>query len=342
MMGAATAIVVAVAMIAAVTLLPALLGSGRHQDRQAVDPSQVARREAGGRDAVRPLGASRRPAPDPLRGPQPRRPVRDRAARVPHAHRHRRRQQRGNQHDTTQGLRPARRRLRQGLQRPDRRRRRRPRPRATRSRPRRLHDALASRSRHRGGDTAAVQPDRRHRHPAGRSRRRRPRTRPPTRSSVICEPTCSPRRCKEPAPTRHSPDERWSPTSPNGSPTGCRCSSRAVIALSFLLLMIVFRSILVPLKAALMNMLSIGAAYGVVVAIFQWGWGKDVIGLEHTDPDQPVRPDDHVRHPLRALDGLRGVPPVTSARGVRAHRRQPHLGRRRPVEHRTGDHLAPR
>jgi len=58
----------------------------------------------------------------------------------------------------------------------------------------------------------------------------------------------------------------------------------AVIALSFLLLMIVFRSVLVPLKAALLNLLSIGAAYGVLVMVFQWGWGKDLIGLESTVP----------------------------------------------------------
>jgi RND superfamily putative drug exporter len=64
----------------------------------------------------------------------------------------------------------------------------------------------------------------------------------------------------------------------------------AVVAVSFLLLMIVFRSILVPLKAALMNLLSIGAAYGVVVAVFQWGWGKDLIGLEHTVPINPFAP----------------------------------------------------
>ena len=47
----------------------------------------------------------------------------------------------------------------------------------------------------------------------------------------------------------------------------------AVIAVSFLLLMLVFRSVVVPLKAAVMNLLSIGAAYGVLVAVFQWGWG---------------------------------------------------------------------
>ncbi len=58
----------------------------------------------------------------------------------------------------------------------------------------------------------------------------------------------------------------------------------AVIALSFVLLMFVFRSVLVPLKAALLNLLSIGAAYGVLVMVFQWGWGKDLIGLESTVP----------------------------------------------------------
>jgi RND superfamily putative drug exporter len=57
-----------------------------------------------------------------------------------------------------------------------------------------------------------------------------------------------------------------------------------VIGLSFLLLMAVFRSVLVPLKAALMNLLAIGASYGVVVAIFQWGWMKDVFGVDQTVP----------------------------------------------------------
>jgi RND superfamily putative drug exporter len=54
----------------------------------------------------------------------------------------------------------------------------------------------------------------------------------------------------------------------------------AVLAMSFLLLMVVFRSLLVPLKAVVMNVLSIGAAYGVLVAIFQWGWGADLIGID--------------------------------------------------------------
>ena len=54
----------------------------------------------------------------------------------------------------------------------------------------------------------------------------------------------------------------------------------AVLALSFLLLMVVFRSLLVPLKAVIMNLLSIGAAYGVIVALFQWGWLSDLTSVQ--------------------------------------------------------------
>ena len=57
-----------------------------------------------------------------------------------------------------------------------------------------------------------------------------------------------------------------------------------VIVLSFLLLMVVFRSLLVPLKAAIMNLLSIGAAYGVIVAVFQWGWLGSLFGVDRTGP----------------------------------------------------------
>jgi len=57
-----------------------------------------------------------------------------------------------------------------------------------------------------------------------------------------------------------------------------------VIGLSFILLMLVFRSILVPIKAALLNLLSIGAAYGVLVMVFQWGWGRGLIGLQEAVP----------------------------------------------------------
>jgi len=53
-----------------------------------------------------------------------------------------------------------------------------------------------------------------------------------------------------------------------------------VLALSFLVLMVMLRSLLLPLKAVLMNLLSIGAAFGVLVAIFQWGWLDSLLGFE--------------------------------------------------------------
>ena len=53
----------------------------------------------------------------------------------------------------------------------------------------------------------------------------------------------------------------------------------AVILLSFLLLVVEFRSILVPLSGAVMNVLSVGAAYGVIVAVFEWGWASRYIGV---------------------------------------------------------------
>ena len=57
-----------------------------------------------------------------------------------------------------------------------------------------------------------------------------------------------------------------------------------VVLLSALLLMAVFRSVLVPLKAVAMNLLSIGAAFGLIVAVFQWGWGASLIGIDGTGP----------------------------------------------------------
>ena len=63
----------------------------------------------------------------------------------------------------------------------------------------------------------------------------------------------------------------------------------AVLTLSFLLLMTVFRSLVVPLKAVIMNMLSIGAAYGVMVMVFQWGWGGWLIGVD-SGPIEPFIP----------------------------------------------------
>jgi putative drug exporter of the RND superfamily len=63
-----------------------------------------------------------------------------------------------------------------------------------------------------------------------------------------------------------------------------------VIALAFVLLTVVFRSLVIPLKAAVMNLLSIGAAYGVIVAVFQWGWLGAVFGVTRTGPIDPWIP----------------------------------------------------
>jgi RND superfamily putative drug exporter len=53
----------------------------------------------------------------------------------------------------------------------------------------------------------------------------------------------------------------------------------AVLALSFVLLAMAFRSLVLPLQAIVMNLLSVGAAYGLIVAVFQWGWGESLLGF---------------------------------------------------------------
>ena len=63
-----------------------------------------------------------------------------------------------------------------------------------------------------------------------------------------------------------------------------------VLGLAFLLLMIMFRSIVIPLKAIALNLLSVGAAYGVLVMVFQWGWGISILGSESTGVIEPWLP----------------------------------------------------
>jgi uncharacterized membrane protein YdfJ with MMPL/SSD domain len=55
-----------------------------------------------------------------------------------------------------------------------------------------------------------------------------------------------------------------------------------VLGLSFLLLLVMFRSIIIPIKALALNLLSVGAVYGVLVMVFQWGWGIGILGSEET------------------------------------------------------------
>jgi RND superfamily putative drug exporter len=63
-----------------------------------------------------------------------------------------------------------------------------------------------------------------------------------------------------------------------------------VVALSFILLMLVFRSLAIPATAAIMNLLSAAAAFGVVTAVFQWGWLKSLVGVTNTGPVNPFIP----------------------------------------------------
>jgi len=57
-----------------------------------------------------------------------------------------------------------------------------------------------------------------------------------------------------------------------------------VVILAFLLLMAVFRTLLIPFIASIMNLLSVGAALGIMNAVFEWGWGKGLFGIAHTAP----------------------------------------------------------
>src|SRR5262249_52273459 len=58
----------------------------------------------------------------------------------------------------------------------------------------------------------------------------------------------------------------------------------AVVLLSLILLTVAFRSIVIAVKAAVLNLLSVGAAYGVVIAVFQFGWGSGLLGLDEKVP----------------------------------------------------------
>jgi RND superfamily putative drug exporter len=57
-----------------------------------------------------------------------------------------------------------------------------------------------------------------------------------------------------------------------------------VVAIAFLLLTVAFRSVIIPIKASILNLLSVGAAYGVIVAVFQWGWGSSAFGIHEKLP----------------------------------------------------------
>jgi RND superfamily putative drug exporter len=81
-----------------------------------------------------------------------------------------------------------------------------------------------------------------------------------------------------------------------------------VIVLSLVLLIALVRSVTIALQAAVMNLLSIGAAYGVLVAIVQWGWFGSALGFPTDMPITTWVPMMMFPVPVRPVDGLRGLP----------------------------------
>ena len=100
-----------------------------------------------------------------------------------------------------------------------------------------------------------------------------------------------------------------------------------VILAAFLLLLVTFRSIVVPIKAIVLNLLSVGAAYGAMVLVFQHGWFNSLLGVSADRPDRVLDPAVHVRGPVRAVDGLPRVHPQPGPRALRP--RHEDRGRRR-------------
>ncbi len=90
-----------------------------------------------------------------------------------------------------------------------------------------------------------------------------------------------------------------------------------VFALAFLLLLFTFRSIVIPIKAILLNLLSVGAAYGVLVLVFQDGLRRVAARLQLERRRHLVAAAVPVRAPVRALDGLPRVHPLAGPRGLR-------------------------
>ncbi|CAM5496330.1 hypothetical protein STANM309S_00323 [Streptomyces tanashiensis] len=112
-----------------------------------------------------------------------------------------------------------------------------------------------------------------------------------------------------------------------------------VVALGCLLLLLAFRSIGIPLKAAVMNVAAVAGAFGIVVAIFQWGWGTRAPRPRQRRTDRTLPPRDHGLRPLRTLHGLPGLPGQPDVRGVAGDRRQPAGGPGRPRRDQPRDQL---
>ena len=89
-----------------------------------------------------------------------------------------------------------------------------------------------------------------------------------------------------------------------------------VLGLSFLLLLVAFHSIVIPIKAIILNLLSTGAAYGLMVLVFQDGYGASLIDAK-PGRHRGVHPGLHLHDPVRALDGLPRLHPDPDQGGAR-------------------------
>ncbi len=111
-----------------------------------------------------------------------------------------------------------------------------------------------------------------------------------------------------------------------------------VVILSFILLAIVFRSFVIPLTAAVMNLLSIGAAFGILVAVYQWGDLDKLFGIDRTGPVESFIPVLLFAILFGLVDGLPGLPGQPHARGIPQVGRQPDRRAQRPGRYRQDDH----
>ena len=186
----------------------------------------------------------------------------------------------------------------------------------------------------------------------GRTRRARPRSRrciPTTRTAgrgdaAARPPTCATTSCPQATAGTGLSVHLGGQTASNDRlrrrdrRAACRSSSARVLALSFLLLLLVFRSVLVPLKAVLMNLLSIGAAYGVIVADLPVGLGRRICSASSTAPIEAWVP----MMLFAIVFGLSMDYEVflleRGPRALRPHRRQRDRRRRRAREHRARHH----
>ena len=108
---------------------------------------------------------------------------------------------------------------------------------------------------------------------------------------------------------RHRQRRSVRATSAICSPTRMPLVFAFVLGLAFLLMLVTFRSIVIPIKAIVLNLLSVGAAYGVLVLVFQNGWGESAARLRVQRRRHQLAAPVPVRDPVRALDGLPRVHP---------------------------------